>query len=298
MIGFQIDASKLVLPRSVAIVAFGVETSPWALRMLIDEGYVSAAAKVFDLRARLSDPLGSDRVRHGEDGSSEKTQLAVMSQPKFATVVEDICGAVFELIAEEEERLFIAVHCRTGFHRAWVASDSAASVINSLFGSHDGQKVFECQVYHLSSSTSKGDAISTLQHAWDWSSSDTAPWRHIPLTHELFGKAGCNRSRQASATIDRLENFVTEVQQWWDSQIAPGLPAPASSPEVEASPMESPVESPSEKAESIAESVDHPSRPSVKQPATITGDIARLQSRRQEKDKEAPHVMKAISDHD
>jgi hypothetical protein len=236
-------------------------------------------------------------VKHGEDGNSEKTQLAVMQQSKFAGVVQDIVGQVFELIAEEEERLFIAVHCRTGFHRAWVACDSAASCVNSFFGSHDGRKLFECQVYHLSSCTSKNDGISTLRHAWDWSSSDTAPWRHIPLTHDLFGKAGCNRSRQASATIDTLEHFVTEVQQWWDSQIAPGLPAPASSPEVEASPMESPP-SPSEKAESIAESADEPSRPSVKHPDNLTGDIARLQSRRQEKDKEAPHVMKAISDHD
>ena len=38
-------------------------------------------------------------------------------------------------------------------------------------------------------------------------------------------------------------------------------------------------------------------KPTAKQPANLAGDIKRLQLKRKEKNKEAPHVMKAISDH-
>jgi hypothetical protein len=213
-----------------------------------------------------------------------------MQQPAFAGVAQDIVGQVFELLAEDSDHLLIACHCRTGFHRAWVASESACSIINSFYNGADGQKLFEAQVFHLASCTSKGDAVSQLQHAWDWAGSETAPWTRIPLSGQLFGKSGASRSRAASATVETLEAFIEDVQQWWDSQVAPGLPV--------SSPEPSP---PSPSVESLDREPPSPSpqhKPSAKQPATLVGDVVRLQAKRKEKDREAPHVMKAISDHD
>jgi hypothetical protein len=63
---------------------------------------------------RLSDPRGDDRVRHGEDGTSEKTQLAVMQQAAFAKVVEEIVGQVFEMMAEGIPNIVVPVGCKTG----------------------------------------------------------------------------------------------------------------------------------------------------------------------------------------
>jgi hypothetical protein len=81
------------------------------------------------------------------------------------------------------------------------------------------------------------------------------------------------------------------VKTWWDAQIAPGIPA--SSPEAEAL---SPSPSPSYDEEVVAPS---PVRvPSAAAPNTLTGDLGRLQKKRQLKDAEAPHVMKASSDND
>ena len=289
----DLDPSKIVLPRSVSIVCFGAETTPWAKKKLVEDGYVSSEQKIFDLRKRLSDPLGSDRVRHGEDGTSEKTQLAVMQQSAFAGVAQDIVGQVFELLAEDADHLLIGIHCRTGFHRAWVAADVSCIITNSFYNGADGQKLFEAQVFHFASCTSKGDAMSQLQHAWDWAGSETAPWTHMPIPNQIFGKSGASRSRAASSTVETLEAFIGDVQQWWGSQIAPGLPA--------SSPESSPVPSPS--PDSLDDDRELPSqspphKPTMKQPATIVGDITRLHAKRVEKNKEAPHVMNAISDHD
>jgi hypothetical protein len=81
--------------------------------------------------------------------------------------------------------------------------------VNSFFSATDGGKLLESQVFHLSSCTSKRDAQSQLRHAWDRSSSDAAPWAHIPMPSQIFGKAGCLRSRDASASIDQQENYIT-----------------------------------------------------------------------------------------
>ena len=289
----DIDPATLQLPRSVSFVSFGHKTSAWARAAIENVGYINDRKWFVDLRDFLDDPLGSDRVRHGENGSSEKTQLAVMQQPQFAGVIESVVGQVFEMLAEECDHLLIPLACKTGDHRAYVSAEVASSIVNSFFDGRNGQKLFESQCFHLSTCTSGGDARSLLTHAWDWADSATAPWAAIPLTSDLFGKKACLRSRSGSATIDRLEAFLVDSQSWWDSQITPGLSPLPEGPSPEGTPP-----SPSPESTPPPPSPSPPRRPTVKAPDTMQGAMHRLQAKRKQKDIEAPHVMKASSDHD
>ena len=188
--------------------------------------------------------------------------------------------------------MVVAMHCKTGAHRAYVTAEVANSITNSLVNSSDGTKLFESQVFHIPTCTSKRDTFLMMKHAWDWSSSDAAPWATIAIPNTIFGKAGCLRSREASAAIDQLEDYIVDVQTWWDSQISPGLPV--SSPEL-SQPSPSPSLSPVD--EHVVEA-SPPRRPSFAAPATLAGDVDRLQAKRKLKNAEAPHVLKASSDHD
>ena len=77
-----IDVTKVDWPRSVALVAFGHNTSPWARDLFTREHYVNNDDMIFDLRKRMEDPLNSLRVSRGVGAESERTQLAV-HHPRF-----------------------------------------------------------------------------------------------------------------------------------------------------------------------------------------------------------------------
>jgi hypothetical protein len=77
-----IDVTKVDWPRSVALVAFGHKTSPWARDLFTRENYVANDEMIFDLRKLMEDPLNSLRVSQGVGAESERTQLAV-HRPQF-----------------------------------------------------------------------------------------------------------------------------------------------------------------------------------------------------------------------
>jgi hypothetical protein len=276
------------LPASVAFVSFGHNTSGWCRKELVDGGFVPSDDFIFDLRQSLGDPLKNDRVIKGEGSSSEKTQLAVLAQANFASVVEAMVGQAFEMLGSADAAaIIIPAGCASGFHRAEVACDVANSICNQYVMS-DGSKVFQSQTFKLAQCTSRKDAMSQLGHAWDWASSD--PWTDIPIPDEIFGTIGARRSRDASVTIIDLIEFMKGTQLWWLGEMCPGIVKVDSQ-----SPAQSPAQSPSEADDDVESSPppgSPPPVPSASAPKTLAGDVYRLQAKRVRKDQEAPHDMK------
>jgi len=230
---FQIEPEACVFPRAVSLVAFGVEKSPWAIQKLTSGRFVPNRCWIMDVRDIMKDPLQGDRVKHGMNAHDESTQIACIGQDSILEACTDLLSNVWELMNEstagadgpELWPLLVPVHCRTGDHRAHTCAEVVNSLLNSL-EDRDGHKLFESQVFALSSCSNRVAAESMLDHAWEWAECRDKPYTQVPLTSFVFGKTACRKSRAAWANIERLIDLRARVQEWYDRDVEPKFRSP------------------------------------------------------------------------
>lgn len=204
------------LPRSVAIVTFGHVTSPWLADHVVRECFVDDANDIFDLRKILHDPLREDRVTHNQDGSHDRTQVAVMGQSSFSAACINMVGTVFESMSKDADKpVLLFDGCKTGCHRAWVVGETVGSICNAIVDSNN-DRVLNAQVFHAASCNSKREVEHMLTQAWKWA---MGAWTVIPHTDELFGAKAARSREQSSCSLATLNDFVEDTNAWWVNEV-------------------------------------------------------------------------------
>ena len=112
----------------VAVLSFGMQTDGH-LKALLDKEYPDWQDCAFDLRQSLRDPLGQDRVSHLQNGTDDKTVVAVVGQAKWADVATDIVTVATSKVSSDKAGLLIVLYCTKGQHR----SDTTARCTLSQF---------------------------------------------------------------------------------------------------------------------------------------------------------------------
>ena len=112
----------------VAVLSFGMAADGY-LKPLLDDEYPDWRDCAFDLRQTLRDPLGEDRVSHLDNGTADKTVVAVVGQEKWPQVATDIVATATSKVSSHKAGLLIVLYCTKGQHR----SDTTARCAFSQF---------------------------------------------------------------------------------------------------------------------------------------------------------------------
>ena len=198
----------------VAILAFGYEKSPWLPQYLVDHNVIGSAEEdVWNLRNMMADPLKGDRVSHNENGSSDRTQIAVFGQEAFTPTVEAVLGWFFEYHCLDcEPSAFVPLGCRTGNHRAHTMGLGIEAGLNTMLDG-DGNKCFEAQLFHVSAGNNRKEAEHICSKAIEWANE---AWTEMP--HEdidaLYGYKSCRQSRESAENHVQFRKFLLDCNDW------------------------------------------------------------------------------------
>ena len=160
----------------IAIVTYSTkhfnETVPVWLESIVQ---VAVAPKI-DLTQIMENPMSKHRAHWTEDGSYERTQIAVISQPSFVDGTRAFMNTLKSLI----EPAIIPVCCLQGLHCCNTLGRVGCEMANSCVYS-DGSRVFNALHVPLAHCMDKTEAELELDQALMWA---TNPWVLMPTPKE------------------------------------------------------------------------------------------------------------------
>ena len=160
------------LPLTVSLATYGTEcklASAAGVPQCFEDKFA-----VMDVREYLQrDPMNFVPVGKGEDGSFMQTQRAVFAQDgpvQCITVLlvyfrNVVYKHVRGVLSDDEKN--VVLRCRAGRHRAYVTGAFMADILNNLI-TNDGRRIFNCQMFSLSTCYGKSDIAETIQRSLAW----------------------------------------------------------------------------------------------------------------------------------
>ena len=216
--------------KSVAVISFGHKANSWVPAHLAQIGMVTSAAdEIWDLRTMMSDPLTQDRVTNGEDGSHDRTQIAVFGQESFMPAIGQMTDSLLDAyISNKDATLMSIMGCVTGAHRADTLGKAECDMLNACTHS-DGTKVFHAMHFTMTRCNSKRECEHAINQAWKWA--EEGAWcdvPHVPFAH-LYGEVACRQRPESSANWTEYRRLAERVEEWIREEEG-GVIAPSTAP--------------------------------------------------------------------
>lgn len=157
----------------------------------------------------MQQPLADARVNHGQDGSFEKTMVAVMAQKQFPATMKKIVTEVATaavMCKRSTPGGVIGIcspnGCKTGFHRANVCNRMAKELLNSL--EVCGVKPFKAQLFAMHDKK-RWEFDRVIRDARIWLEE---PWRcDVTVPDVKYAE------REVGTSFDSAKHFA-EVWEW------------------------------------------------------------------------------------
>ena len=205
----------MMQPCNVAVLVFGYTTEQGKMFMkMVEHGDIDCHPPV-DIRDYLKkDPSNNVTVSHHENADSIRTQQALLnSGTNFVNAVSKVVYDVNALSLDDHggtyRRPSIAkiypVYCKAGKHGADGTAKFAQHAVNAVVVG--GNRVFNCNVFSLSTARTARDVRDTVQDAQKW----LAEAWSLCEPDANFGKQASAISPRAKAAWDAIVGFPCDL---------------------------------------------------------------------------------------